>query len=100
MIQSIKEAMHLGFSVYLSTVIAHNGMLKMKEMVRFAMEHQIGIVFSLACVSGNWSEERDVLLTGEEWQYVQRYMSENSFIRSDWTINFSMRQECPGEEKS
>lgn len=95
-IQSIKEAMHLGFSVYLSTVIAHNGMLKMKEMVRFAMEHQIGIVFSLACVSGNWSEERDVLLTGEEWQYVQRYMSENSFIRSDWTINFSMRQECPG----
>lgn len=95
-IQSIKEAKDLGFSVYLSTVIAHNGIGKMKEMVKFAKNNNIGIVFSLACVSGNWSEEKDVLLTPEEWQYVQLYMKSNPFIRSDWTINFSMQQECPG----
>lgn len=95
-VQSIQDAKQLGFSVYLSTVIMHNGMDKMQEMVRFAKENDIGIVFSLACVSGNWSEEKDVLLTTDEWQSVQSYMKANPFVRSDWTINFSMRQECPG----
>lgn len=95
-IESIDEAKQLGFSVYLSTVIMHNGLEKMKEMVRFAKENDIGIVFSLACVSGNWAEEKDILLTAEEWEEVQAYMKANPYIRSDWTINFSMRQECPG----
>lgn len=95
-IQSIQDAKQIGLSVYISTVIMHNGLDKMKEMVRFVKENDIGIVFSLACVSGNWAEEKDVLLTENEWQYVQEYMRQNVFIRSDWTINFSMRQECPG----
>jgi len=94
--EAIEEAKRLGFSVYLSTVIMHNGLEKMKEMVKFAKDNNIGIVFSLACVSGNWSEEKDVLLTGEEWKLVQEYMRANPFVRSDWTINFSLRQECPG----
>lgn len=92
----IEEAKRQGFAVYLSTVIAHNGLDKMAEMVRFARENKIGIVFSLACVSGNWADEQGVLLTAQEWQTVQEYMRENRHIRSDWTINFSLRQECPG----
>ncbi|QWR77075.1 radical SAM protein [Candidatus Magnetomonas plexicatena] len=95
-INSIEEAKSLGINVCLSTVIMHDGLPKMKEMVTFAKEHKIGIVFSLACVSGNWTDEKDVLLTPDEWQYVQQYMKENPHIRSDWTINFSMKQECPG----
>lgn len=93
---SIANAKSVGLSVYLSTVIMHNGIAKMKEMVEFARTHNIGIVFSLACISGNWSEQESVLLSAEEWSTVQQYMRDNPFIRSDWTINFSMRQECPG----
>lgn len=95
-IAAISEAKRQGFAVYLSTVIMHNGLDKMAEMVRFAQENDIGIVFSLACVSGNWSDEQGVLLTAQDWQAVQAYMSSNRHIRSDWTINFSLRQECPG----
>lgn len=95
-VESICEAKKLGFTVCLSTVIMHNGLEKMEEMVRFAKENEIGIVFSLACVSGNWSDEKDVLLTKDEWESVQSYMKANPHIRSDWTINFSMHQECPG----
>lgn len=99
-IESIHEAKKIGMSVYLSTVIMHNGLNKMEEMVRFAKDNDIGIVFSLACVSGNWANEKDVLLTREEWDDVQKYMREHPYVRSDWTINFSMRQECPaGREK-
>lgn len=98
--ESIVLAKELGFAVYLSSVIMHNGLDKMREMSQFAKANGIGIVFSLACVSGNWAEEKDVLLTKEEWKAVQAFMKANPFIRSDWTINFSMRQECPaGREK-
>lgn len=95
-ISSIEEAKRQGFSVYLSTVIMHGGLAKMHEMVRFAHEQEIGIVFSLACVSGNWSDEHGVLITPQEWEEVQRYMKANPTVRSDWTINFSLRHECPG----
>lgn len=95
-LETISNAKSLGFTVCLSTVIAHNGLNKMREMVKFAAANQIGIVFSLACVSGNWADEKDVLLTPKEWQSVQDYMKKNPHIRSDWTINFSMKQECPG----
>ena len=94
--ESIEEAKKLGFSVYISTVIMHNGLDKMSEMASFAKKNGIGIVFSLACVSGNWSDEKDVLLSDNEWKAVQEFMKKNPYIRSDWTINFSMRQECPG----
>lgn len=93
---TISEAKLQGFSVYLSTVIMHNGLDKMEEMVRFAADNDIGIVFSLACVSGNWADEHEVLLTSDEWSRVQKYMKQNPHVRSDWTINFSMKQECPG----
>ncbi|MDD2365626.1 MAG: radical SAM protein [Desulfuromonadaceae bacterium] len=99
-IESIEEAKRLGFAVYLSTVIMHGGLDKMGEMVRFAKEMQVGVVFSLACVSGNWSDEQGVLLTTDEWTEVQNYMKLNTEVRSDWTINFSLSQECPaGREK-
>ncbi|MBI5847139.1 MAG: radical SAM protein [Nitrospirae bacterium] len=94
--EAVAEAKRQGFAVYLSTVIMHGGLKKMEEMVRFAAENDIGIVFSLACVSGNWADEHDVLLTPGEWRSVQEYMRQNPHVRSDWTINFSMRQECPG----
>jgi AdoMet-dependent heme synthase len=94
--EAISEAKRLGFAVYLSTVIMHDGLEKMRQMVKFAKDNDIGIVFSLACVSGNWDNEKNVLLTPDEWGSVQAYMRANPYIRSDWTINFSMRQECPG----
>jgi len=95
-IEAIEEAKKLGMTVCISTIIMHNGVDKMKEMVRFATDHQIGIVFSLACASGKWSDAENTLLLPEEWEYVQQYMKENAHIRSDWTINLSMKQECPG----
>ncbi len=94
--ESIETAKKAGIAVYISTVVAHNGLDKMKEMVKFTKEKNIGIVFSLACVSGNWANSKDVLLTPEEWQEVQTYMRANPCIRSDWTINFSLKTECPG----
>ncbi|HUU39618.1 MAG TPA: SPASM domain-containing protein, partial [Desulfatiglandales bacterium] len=48
------------------------------------------------CPTGNWEGACEHLLTQEEWDEVDRFMIEHPHVRSDWTINFSMRKECPG----
>lgn len=93
---AIDNAKTAGIHVFLSTVVSHGALDKMREIVQFADAKQIGVVFSLACISGNWGEEKGVILTPDEWREVQAFMRVNPHIRSDWTINFSLRQECPG----
>lgn len=94
--QVCSDAKELGFEVCLSNVVSHNQFERTKKVVEFARENDLGVVFSLACPTGNWAGAREELLTMEEWYEVDKYMKDHPFIRSDWTINFSLRQECPG----
>jgi len=93
---TIAKAKELGLNTYISTVIWHGDMGRMDEMVAFAERNEIGIVFSLACPMGEKAGCEDFVITDQEWQAVKKKMSENPHIRSDWTINFSCRVECPG----
>ena len=95
-IASIEQAKALGITVCLSTIVKHGGMDKMQEMVQLARAYEIGIVFSPACVSGRSEEDEDILLSAQEWEQVLRTMKVHPRIRTDWTINLSLRQECPG----
>ncbi len=95
-VNAIVMAKQLGLNTYISTVIGHGDLKKMDLMVDFAKENGIGIVFSLACPTGNWAGAKEFVLTPEDWIKVQKKMSRNPHIRSDWTINFSLKVECPG----
>ncbi len=95
-LETIGQAKALGFEVCLSTVVSHGRLDRMEELTRFATDHGVGVVFSLACPTGNWAGAREHLLTQDEWEQVDRFMKENPHVRSDWTINFSLRRECPG----
>lgn len=96
----IRSARKLGFEVCLSIVVSHEGLDGMRRLTELARREGCGVVFSLATPSGNWAGGREHLLTEEEWQEVDRYMEANKHVRSDWTINLSMRKECPaGYEK-
>lgn len=86
----------LGMDICLSTVISHGELERMKKVVRFAKERNVGVSFSLACPTGKWEGARNHLLTPQEWQQVDQFMTDNPHVRSDWTINFSMKKECPG----
>lgn len=94
--EMIAEAKKVGFEVCLSTVVSHNGLDNMRRITEFADNSGVGIVYSLACPTGNWAGAREQLLTSEEWEEVDLYMTANPHIRSDWTINFTMKKECPG----
>lgn len=92
----IGDAKAVGFEVCLSTVVSHGKLDEMRQITEFARDRGVGIVYSLACPTGNWTGARDELLTPEEYAEVDAYMTANPHIRSDWTINFSMKRECPG----
>lgn len=95
-----KQAKAKGFEVCISTVISHNKLDEMVSMVNFATQNDLNVVFSLACPTGNWEHQKDALLTQDEWKIVDEYMTDNPQIRSDWTINLSLKKECPaGREK-
>lgn len=91
-----RQAKDLGFEVCLSNVVSHGGLERSRRVAEYARRNGYGIVFSLACPTGNWAGAREMLLTPEDWAEVDRFMAENPYVRSDWTINFSMRKECPG----
>ncbi|MBF0440632.1 MAG: radical SAM protein [Oligoflexales bacterium] len=95
-LENIKMAKEFNANAYISTVIGHHDTEKTMKMVRFAKEQGVGIVFSLVCPLGNWAGKKENVLTREDWHDVQKIMRENPHIRSDWTINFSMKVECPG----
>lgn len=98
--EAIKTAKTLGFDVCLSVVVAHGNFESVRALTSFAEEMGIGIVFSLATPAGNWNGAKDQMLTPEEWEQVDAYMQANPHIRSDWTINLSLRKGCPaGYEK-
>ena len=89
---AIAAAKKLGFNTYISSVICHGGLEKMAEMVEFARREEIGIVFSLACPTGEKAGKKEYVLTPDEWAIVKRVMAENPHIRADWTINLSGRE--------
>lgn len=91
-----REAKRQGFEVCISTVVSRGELERAKRVAEFARKSDYSVVFSLACPTGNWAGARDMLLTQDEWLEVDRYMKKNPYIRSDWTINFSLRNECPG----
>ena len=99
-VESIALAKGLGFEVCLSVVVSHSNLAMVERLTRFAEEKGAGIVFSLATPAGNWDGAFDQLLTPEDWARVDGFMAANPHVRSDWTINLSMRKGCPaGYEK-
>lgn len=95
-LEVIQNGKALGFEICLSTVVSHGKLERMERVVAFAKEIGVGVVFSLACPTGNWEGAREHLLTQKEWAAVDQFMNETPFVRSDWTINYSLKKECPG----
>lgn len=96
----IDKSKAVGFEVCLSIVVAHTNLDEVRRLTEFAIERDIGIVFSLATPAGNWTGYNEELLTEDDWAEVDAYMKSTPNIRADWTVNLSMKTECPaGFEK-
>jgi len=89
-------AKNLGFNVAISTVAGHGDKEKIESMIEFCKEKQIALVLSLASAMGEWAGQLENNVTTEEWNMYNNMMSDNSFMRSDWNINLSLKNECPG----
>ena len=92
----IKWAKKLGFNIAISTVAGHDSKEKIKRMIQFCKDRQIALVLSLASAMGEWAGQLEYNVSTEEWNLYNQIMADNSFMRSDWNINMSLRNECPG----
>lgn len=92
----IKWAKSFGLNVAISTVAGRNDKNKIERMIAFCKERKIALVLSLASAMGEWAGQLEHNVTLSEWQLYNKMMSDNSFMRSDWNINLSLRNECPG----
>lgn len=95
-IRCIKWAKNLGFNVAISTVAGHGDKKKIESMIKFCKERKVALVLSLASAMGEWAGQLENNVTTEEWNLYNQMMGENPFMRSDWNINMSMKNECPG----
>jgi MoaA/NifB/PqqE/SkfB family radical SAM enzyme len=98
--QKIDEAVALDYEICLSIVVAKNNLADVRKLVRLTKQKGIGVVFSLATPSGNWTGATDELLDMDDWGGIDALMDSTPHIRSDWTINLDMKKGCPaGYEK-
>lgn len=95
-IRCIKWAKNLGFNVAISTVAGHGDKKKIESMIKFCRERKVALVLSLASAIGEWAGQLENNVTTEEWNMYNNMMGENPFMRSDWNINMSLKNECPG----
>ena len=95
-IRCIKWAKNLGFNVAISTVAGHGDKKKIERMIKFCRERKVALVLSLASAIGEWAGQLENNVTTEEWNMYNNMMGENPFMRSDWNINMSLKNECPG----
>jgi MoaA/NifB/PqqE/SkfB family radical SAM enzyme len=92
----IKWAKEIGFNVAISTVAGHDNKEKIEQMMEFCKERKIALVLSLASAMGEWAGKLEHNVTTGEWNEYNQMMSDNPFMRSDWNINMSLKNECPG----
>lgn len=95
-IRCIKWAKDLGYNIAISTVAGRGDKRKIERMIEFCKERKVALVLSLASAMGEWAGHLENNVTTEEWNTYNQIMADNSFMRSDWNINMSLKNECPG----
>ncbi|MZH02043.1 MAG: radical SAM protein [Nitrospinae bacterium] len=95
-IRCIQWAKNLDYNIAISTVAGHGDKKKIEKMIEFCKERKVALVLSLASAMGEWAGQLENNVTTEEWNMYNKMMADNSFMRSDWNINMSLKNECPG----
>ena len=95
-IRCIQWAKKLDYNIAISTVAGHGDKKKIENMIEFCRERKVALVLSLASAMGEWAGQLENNVTTEEWDMYNHMMGENPFMRSDWNINMSLKNECPG----
>ena len=90
----------LGIIPCFSTVVCHESMNDLQNMINLAKEKNCFLLFNLAGTEGGWEGKEEVLLTKEELFKADSLRKKHPWVRQDLMFNFRGVEGCPaGLEK-
>lgn len=94
--QCIKWAKEIGLIVCIAPTFSHGQMQKVKKIMQMALEMDCNITPATAVLSGRWAGQSKYLLDDAEWKETRQLLDKYPQMRFDWSINYSLKNECPG----
>lgn len=92
---ALKWAKELGLNICLSTVVTHQNINHLGNMVKFAKDQGCWLLLNKASSSGRWVDKREVKMHEEDLALFEELLK-IPHARSDIVFNFRGFQGCPG----
>ncbi len=90
-LRAIKYCRKAGLKVVIGTVVSHSNLYSagINRLIKFCQKKLIILIFNLAVPSGNWDNNKNILLTYRDQEYVREIIKNNFAVRLDMdsTIN-------------
>lgn len=88
-------AKELGLNICLSTVVTHQNINHLKEMIQFAKDQKCWLLLNKASSSGKWVHKKEAKMDGGDLDLFEKLLK-IPHTRSDIIFNFRGFQGCPG----
>jgi MoaA/NifB/PqqE/SkfB family radical SAM enzyme len=89
-VAGIELALKHGLKVTVGTVVSHKNLHSegLRKLIEWAKEKRLLVTFALAVPAGRWLDNREILLTEEDMEYVFKLTAESPYIATDFEANF------------
>jgi MoaA/NifB/PqqE/SkfB family radical SAM enzyme len=89
-INGIDRAIKKGFNVTIGTVVSHQNLHSegIRGLIEMTEKKKVILNLILAVPAGNWQENKEVLITGEDMEYIRELVNSSPYIRTDFEANF------------
>jgi len=89
----IRLARQSGFAVNLGTVVTHQGLHSegIDGLVRMARDMKLLLYLILPVRAGRWAENREMMMTADDLDYIDSLTSQTPYVRTDFQANLGPR---------
>lgn len=88
----IKWAKECGVEVMLSTIASKNIEIT-EEVIRFAIDNNIGFNIGAPMPAGKWSGRKDVLFGQKEWENIRILQNKYRIVKGCWNVNYFLEEQ-------
>lgn len=88
--QGIESALKKRFNVTIGTTVSHSNLRSegIQKLIDMTVEKGIILNLILAVPAGKWQDNLDILITGEDMEYIKGLTKKSPYIRTDFEANF------------
>ena len=89
-LQAVTDAKAAGLRAMIFTVATHANVRSdaFLKLLEFAGEKKVLVIVGWAVPTGNWNANRDILLTGDDLEYLETLHEKYLYVRTDFETNY------------